>query len=322
MHPDQFAEIEKNYQALDEIEASGNVLMDDDIDFDKYLKATDTAEKVKSVRDFIAPVMHILSPKEESPKSIKLPFRDAWFYFNPGEVTIWAGYNGAGKSAIQGQVIAEFASKGDKSCIASMEMKPARTLARICKQRSEKKEVSFEEVTQILTSLHETLWAYDQQGSVDKKRIIAVIKHCAEKLKCKHIAIDSLMKCIRGTEDYDGQKDFVNELTVVARDLNIHIHLVAHLKKPLDGSNKIPTRYDIKGAAEISDLADNVIIVWRNEKKEALRDSGKPVDDKADSDSILIIDKVRNGDWQGRVPLWFDRSSMKFYDFYKPRGIF
>lgn len=289
-----------------------NVLTDDTINFDEYLKETDAGEKVRPASEYLDHVMHVLMPAHDQPKYPKLPFANAWLYFAPGEVTLWGGFNGSGKSMMQGQVLALYAEQGHKVCIASFEMKPEKTLARIARQSSGQQQPTKDQVKMLLGRTKDNLWFYDQQGTVRKDRMIAVIKHCATKLKCQHIAIDSLMKCVRGTDDYNAQKDFVDALTACARDYNIHIHLVVHLKKG-DGDERMPTRMDISGTAAISDLVDNVLLVWRNKKKERDIQMQKSVADDV-PDSMLICDKSRNGEWEGRVKLWFDPASLKFWD--------
>jgi twinkle protein len=299
------------------------VLTPDDIDFEKYMAETEPAEKVRPASAYLNEVMHILAPADapEKSKNPKLPFADAWLEFAPGEVTVWGGFNGSGKSALQGQVMTGIAKAGQTVCIASFEMTPAKTLARIMRQEFGYATPTKDQVSSFMKQTDGKIWLYDQQGTIKSERMIAVIKHCAEKLKVKHIAIDSLMKCVRGTDDYNSQKDFVDMLTSCARDYNIHIHLVVHLKKG-EGDERMPTRMDISGTAAISDLVDNVLLVWRNKRKERDRDAGKEVDENT-ADALLICDKNRNGDWEGRVKLWYDRAALKFSDFNKNarRGI-
>jgi twinkle protein len=289
-----------------------DILIPDDIDFDLYLVETDPAEKVRPARDFLDEIMYQIAPAHDTPKYPKLPFIGAWVYFAPGEVTLWGGFNGSGKSMLTGQVVTEFAEGGQKICIASFEMKPAKTLVRINRQSFCTAVPSRNQVEGFLARNDGRIWLYDQQGTVKADRMIAVVKHCAEKLGCHHIVIDSLMKCVMGEDDYNGQKRFVDELTAAARDYNTHIHLVAHLKKG-DTDERLPTRMDIKGTGAISDLVDNVLILWRNKKKERDTDAGKQVND-SDPDSILICDKNRNGDYEGRTKLWFDRAALRFSD--------
>lgn len=288
------------------------VLTEDSIDFERYMAETDDAARVRPAGEYLDAVMHALAPANENSDIPKLPFNGTWMYFRPGEVSLWGGFNNSGKSMLQGQVMTEFAEQGHRICIASFEMKPAKTLARISRQVFNHEHPTKDQVKVFLANAGQRIWLYDQQGTVKADRMIAVIKHCAEKLKIRHIAIDSLMKCVRGTDDYNGQKEFVDALTACARDFNVHIHLVVHLKKG-EGDERMPTRLDISGTAAISDLVDNVILVWRNKKKERDRDAGKQVSDM-DPDSVLIVDKQRNGDWEGRAKLWYDRDSLKFSD--------
>ena len=169
-----------------------------------------------------------------------------------------------------------------------------------------------ERVQQFIARTAHSMYLYDQQGDVHPDKLRAVIRYCADQLGVGHFAVDSLMKCVRGTDDYNGQKDFVNMLTVLARDLDIHIHLVAHLKKG-EGDERMPTRMDISGSGAIADLVDNVVLVWRNKKKERERDGGKEVNGEQ-ADALIICDKSRNGEWEGRVKLWFEPDSQRFYD--------
>ena len=45
------------------------------------------------------------------------------------------------------------------------------------------------------------------------------------------MVLDSLMKCGIAEDDLNGQKAFLNKIAVAARDLDIHIFLVAHSTK-------------------------------------------------------------------------------------------
>jgi hypothetical protein len=46
-------------------------------------------------------------------------------------------------------------------------------------------------------------------------------------------------------------------------------------------------------------------------KRERDRDLGKEIDE-ANGDAVLIADKQRNGEWNGRIALWFNRRGMTF----------
>jgi twinkle protein len=291
-----------------------DILTNDEIDFSEYELETDPQQKVRSIAAFQSDVLAELTPDAaNTPKYPKMPFANFWLYFAPGEVTLWAGFNGSGKSMLQGQVLSTFAQEGQKCCVASFEMKPGKTISRMIRQHTGLRWPKPEQVGAFIQRTEKTMWVYDQQGDVHPNKLRAVIRYSAEKLGIQHFAVDSLMKCVRGTDDYNGQKDFVNMLTVLARDLNIHIHLVCHLKKG-EGDEKMPTRMDISGSGAIADLVDNVVLAWRNKRKERDIDAGKDVADDV-ADTLLICDKSRNGEWEGRIKLWFEGESQKFTDY-------
>jgi twinkle protein len=93
----------------------------------------------------------------------------------------------------------------------------------------------------------------------------------------------------------------------------VHIHLVTHCRKPQD-ETKPPTKYDLRGAAAISDQAHNVITVWANKAKKAKLEEGGDPGLLNDPDALLTVEKQRNGRWEGRAKLWFDDQSMRFCD--------
>lgn len=175
-------------------------------------------------------------------------------------------------------------------CIASFEMKPIKTLERMGRQwsgqnpelkgfscMSEAKERLLDLYGQFRDWTSGKLYLYDQQGTVSAKQVCAVVRFAAKEKGVTHFVVDSLMKCVAGEDDYNGQKAFVDELTAIARDYQMHIHLVHHIKKPVNEEHK-PNKYDFKGSGSITDQVDNVISVWRNKPKERSRESNKPHD--------------------------------------------
>ena len=296
----------------------------DEIDFAAYEQETDAQQKVKPAGLWIQELMdRIKSPIK--PVQAVMPWRKthSMVQFRPGEVTVWGGANGNGKSLVTGQVGLSLCAQGEKVCIASFEMKPAKTLERMGRQFSgfnpndpafAGSDAATQELLDVYRQFKEwtdgRLWLYDQQGTVTTRQVCAVVRYCAKERGITHFFVDSLMKCVSGEDDYNGQKQFVDELTSIARDHGIHIHLVHHIRKPTDESHK-PTKYDYKGSGAITDQVDNVISVWRNKAKEKKRDEDKQVDEK-EPDALLICDKQRNGEWEGSIGLWFDRASLQY----------
>ena len=136
-------------------------------------------------------------------------------------------------------------------------------------------------------------------------------RYSAKELGVGHVVIDSLMKCVQGEDDYNGQKSFVDELTALVRDQQIHVHLVHHTRKPAN-ENHIPDKHDNKGSGAITDLVDNVMIVWRNKAKEDAIKARKAPPQDFPADAYLLCRKQRNGDDEPTIGLWFDRDSKQF----------
>jgi len=220
----------------------------------------------------------------------------------PGEVTMWHGQNFSGKSMLTGQVAIDLCSQGQRVCIASMEMLPQRTLQRMCRQATGENMPDVVKINSFHDWIESKVWLYDKRGSMDWKRMVAVIRYSVDKFGIQHFFIDSLMKCVRGEDDYNGQKDFVNALCAVAQDTGVHVHLVHHTAKPKMGDT-VPGRYDAKGSGSISDQVDNVVGIWRN--RDDKRSPEQP-------DCVLNVDKQRNGEWDGKINLWFDHASFQY----------
>ena len=301
-----------------------NFITPDDIDFAQYEQETDAQQKVKSAAVWVQELIDRIRSPIKQPRAV-MPWRKthSLIAFRPGEVTIWGGANGNGKSLVTGQIALSLLSQDQKVCIASFEMKPSKTLERMGRQFSgfnadDPAFAGSDQAREELVKVYEQfkdwtnarLWLYDQQGTVTTAQIIAVTRYCAKELGVSHFFIDSLMKCVAGEDDYNGQKKFVDELTAIARGYQIHIHLVHHIRKPADESHK-PSKYDYKGSGAITDQVDNVISVWRNKAKEKDREQNKPIKD-TDPDALLICDKQRNGEWEGSIGLWFDKPSMQY----------
>jgi len=294
------------------------IITPDNIDFSEYLAETEAQVKVLPASAWKDDLLADIRNGHEL-KGAKLPWAKTHDHirFRPGEVTLWQGINGHGKSQLLGMVILGFITQGEKSCIASFEMKPRATLRRMLRQVAQNDRPTQAIAEHMMDWLDGKLWIYDQLGSVKTDALAAVIRYCAQKLAIRHMVIDSLMKCVRGTDDYNGQKDFVDLLTQLARDNNIHIHLVHHAKKQQD-ENSPPGKFSASGSHAITDLVDQVLTVWRNKAKERtieklVRDNHEIDRETASKpDALLICDKNRHGEWEGCIALWFHPASLQY----------
>lgn len=306
-------------------------LIPDTIDFRLYMKETDAQTKVKQAADYIYVIKERLRHKKDE-HLVYLPWQKTRdnFAFRKGEVTLWSGQNGHGKSLMTGEIGLSLVGQGEKICIASFEMKPETTLQRMARQwigmNPHMPEFQNEEGIRSLEDLYEQfedwskdrMWMYDQRGTANADDVIGMCRYCAKELGINHIFVDNLAKCVKGEDDYNGQKAFVDELTSVARDYAVHIHLVHHLKKPAN-ENAVPDKHDNKGSGAITDQVDNVMLVWRNKVKEDdIKNMGEFSQKKDEPDHYLLCRKQRNYDGSGEgeptIKLWFHRDAQQYLE--------
>jgi twinkle protein len=103
--------------------------------------------------------------------------------------------------------------------------------------------------------------------------------------------------------EYHRQAVFTKHCKQFADDFDVHVHLVAHGKKGGDPMLP-PTKADIKGASEISNLADNAGAFWR------VPESAK-VNGLDGVDNMLCWFKTRDSGEQANIRLQFDKPSKR-----------
>lgn len=283
-------------------------LLDDTIDLSDYMTATDAHYRLRKATEYADDVVAYFHAKNPHHGAV-LPWQktEKVLAFRAGEVSLWGGMNGHGKSLVLGQACVGFARQKQRTVIASMEMRPTVTLARMVRQEYGRLPTE-DAIRQFHAWTDGLIWLYDQVGAVQSDKMLAVMRYAADKVGANHFIIDSLMKCGIPEDDYNAQKHFLDAICSVGRDSGMHIHLVAHSRKARDELSP-PGKMDVKGSGSITDQVDNVITVWRNKGKEQAAEKGNY---SSDPDCLLICDKQRNGEWEGRIGLWLDKDRLAF----------
>lgn len=219
-----------------------------------------------------------------------------------GKLSLWAGINHHGKTAMLKMLALHLAKAGEKVCIASLEESPEETMADMTNMAIPDIDVreSDDWIDTVCGWLSGKLWLYNQTRMMDPQRILALMAYAAQEKGCTHFILDSLMRTGLAQDDYEGQRVFVNQLTNYGAQLKMGIHLVHHIVK-VDES-EIPGRESIRGGGAITDQADQVFIVWRDVNEEKL---------KLDPDGMLVVAKnrgIRPLNWIGKLPLHMHRS--------------
>lgn len=242
------------------------------------------------------------------------------FKFAMSELSIFNGVNGHGKSQMVGHLMLEALRSGESVCIASMELKPSKLLKRLTAQAAGMKDgrPSREYIQAISDWFHDRLYVFNVVGTAKREKMLEVFAYARRRYGVRVFVVDSLLKCGIGEDDYTGQKLFVESLCDFKNEHDSHLMLVTHSRKSED-EMKPTGKMDVKGSGSITDLADMVFTTWRNKKKERDMERPDPETGEVDfeffkpiPDVKLICDKNRNGDWEGTVPLWFNRNCYQY----------
>ena len=298
-------------------------IINDKIDFDTLKKLTPPdAHHIRDIGYYTDRVEKAMFEQTQQ-RVTELPWDKAKgrFDLREGELTIWAGVNGMGKSMVTTQ-LALFAAKTSSWCIASMEMKPEATIERMVEMAVGSSSVTKRALHELVAMVGQNIMLYDKQDTVDYQHMLKVVRYVREVYKVDHFVIDSLMKCDkRGASKENktvAQVDFINDLASYARDSGLHVHLVHHMRKGERESN-LPDKFDVRGAGEIVDMADNLVIVH------SLK-SDDPFAEPTDlPDRFLKIAKQRHGKFEGKLNLyqshglqWVESPSRRPMVFFQP----
>lgn len=281
-------------------------LIPDNIDFAAYMEEPDQ-HAVRPASDWIEETITSFYPPSNTPNYPTMLWAKTkdLVQFRPGDVSLWAGVNGHGKSMMLSQVILDLCMQGEPTMVASFEMRPVQQMNRMGRQAYGGRHPSEQYLRALGKWTDGKLWLYDHVGAVEWRKVIAVMRYAIKNFGIRQFVIDSLMKCVKGEDDYNAQKDFINELCTFANDHGVHIHIVHHVRKG-ESEHKAPGKFDIKGAGAITDQVANVFIVWRNKKAEA-ENNGEPT-------AVLSCEKQRNGEFEGKFVFWFDVESQQFLE--------
>ena len=270
-------------------------------DLKKYASVTDAQRKVRNSTDFVPDVLdRFINGTHYS--GIKMPFHqfDDIFRLREQELTVLAGINGAGKSMLASQMMISAITQGYKCLSVSLEMSPQSQVARMIRQCSLEKYPKQDEVLSYARWSHEKMFFYDQHGSVDGKTLMSVIRYAKEMHNVDFVLVDSLMTLSYASDDWNGQKEVVCALANAARNLDIHIVLVAHARKGQSIKDRLD-KWSVAGSADITNRADNVIILGRLYEMDGV-------------DAYMSLAKARHFDGaEMDIDLKFDMNSLNYF---------
>lgn len=276
----------------------------------------------------IAGLLNIADIKDEEPIKRNrtfsgIPFLDrATGGFSGGELSIWTGKRGEGKSTLLSQIIPEAVAVNQKVCVYSGEM-PSLTLKSILYQQiagtrniltkidpvtgKELYLVKDDAIQRINKWLNNRVFITDikKANAHDEDNILSLFEYAYMRYRCRVFMVDNIMTTALKEEirlgQWRAQSQFASKLTAFAQRYDVHVHLVAHPRKTRDGNFEAD---DVGGSSDITNKADNVFRVGRV-PDEKLAETGY-------SAGIQILKNRRYGE-RSMVKMDFDPVCRRFY---------
>lgn len=245
------------------------------------------------------------------------------FKFRESELSIVNGINNHGKTELAGHISVGAMSQDIRTCIASLELKPGKLLARLVRQVICNKNPRRDEIAHTFEWFNDRLWLFNLTGTAKADRLLDIFQYAHRRYGIELFVIDNLAKCGFAEEDSSGQKDFIDRLCDFKNANNCHVILVTHSRKT---DESVPTgKMDVKGTGAITDMADNLFSVWRNLPREtALQKQSDPRSGELTDKEYLAISmpgtlirllKQREGEgWVGDIPAYLDTRSHQFLE--------
>lgn len=192
-----------------------------------------------------------------------------------GQVSVWSGLNGSGKSAFLNQQVLEYIKQGYKVMLFSgelMDYSIKNIMYRLIAGReyltqNDNKTYYYlknEGLKSLIDGyISDNLYVYNNRYGTKPQEIIETIRYAREKYGVSIIILDNLMTMNLkefSVNKYEAQSEFAKRIANLAKELQIHIHIVMHPTKTTGFLRK----NDISGSADLSNAVDNVFIVHRN----------------------------------------------------------
>lgn len=258
----------------------------------------------------------IAALKQQRAEAFTLPFfkiqwPDKGLYFRDGEVSLWVGDAGDGKSTFLNFMCLGAIFVRKSVFIASMEIKAEKTVALMAKAVASSGDAPLDEdkaVDMISPFIHLS----DLTGFITQDALLEMMWFAFQRHGCSVFVIDSLMRIAKLEEDYPAQGEFMNRLQEFVASTGSHVHLVVHPRKLKDGE-KVGGN-DIKGSSGLRNNASNVILLTRNPKKKKLlmEGGGNPFELDRMHDTEIRVEKQRDTGWVGNFYLKYHHYSGTF----------
>ncbi|KYQ94381.1 T7-like mitochondrial DNA helicase [Tieghemostelium lacteum] len=218
-----------------------------------------------------------------------------------GELTVFSGSTGVGKTSVLTQLSLDFCKQGVRTLWGSFELSVPRLAKKMMTQFANKNlEKNIQEFPEIANEFN-NLPVYFLRffGSTHVDKVLDAMEYAVYVQDVEHIILDNLQFMLsgqaKGVEKFDTMDESIEKLRKFATQKNVHITVVIHPRKQETESTL--SINDIFGTAKATQEADNVIIFQRTKDQK-----------------YLDIKKNRFSGHLGSIPLGFNQDTQRFYE--------
>lgn len=217
--------------------------------------------------------------------------------FRLGEMSIYTGPTGSGKTTILSQLSLDFALRGVVTLWGSFEIKnPRLSKKMLCQYARRNLEEFPEEFDQWADSFEKLpMFFMNFFGSTPVERIFDTMDYAYYTHDVSHFVLDNLQFMTsgqaRGNEIFDIQDQAIKKFRDFASSRNVHVSLVIHPRKS-DSDDRPLGMNDIFGTGKAMQETDNIIIIQSQGEQR-----------------YLDFKKNRFSGDLGKIPYWFDKET-------------
>jgi len=224
----------------------------------------------------------------------------------PGELTIVTGLTGIGKTTILSQLSLDYCLQGVRTLWGSFELGlPKLVKKMLCQFANKNIETNSEDYTAIADQFAALpMYFLRFFGSTQVDQVVDAMDYAVYVHDVEHIIIDNIQFMTshqgKGAEKFEIMDEAIHKFRQFATNYNVHITLVIHPRK--QDQDVALSISDIFGNAKATQEADNVVIFQQGRQYK-----------------YLDIKKNRYSGDLGKIPIKFDKESMKFCEVVNPK---
>ena len=241
--------------------------------------------------------------------------------FAAGELSVWTGKRGGGKSTLLSQLLLSALDQDFPVCAYSGELPAWRFKSwaslqaagpgHVVERQDRFSGKTFYSVPTAVQARLDDWWRgrfflYDNRFAGDEDSILKLFEYAVRHYGCCVFLVDNLMTArLASSSDrdfYRAQSSFTGRLVEFAKRNEVHVHLVAHPRKT--DSGRALEADDIGGSGDVSNRADNAFSLTRLYEQDA---------ESRGFQTVLRVLKNRRYGELISIGLGYDPTSRRFY---------